>query len=235
MPAHNPCLLLYVTLVVVDQDKGFNAAFKRNFENASKFSCGKHKGDNLVKHGAKGDKAAYEQALRAPSAEALKNAKAEYSKKGSAYMAKMPDSELYLFVSGRANCGKTSSQVSESSNAANLKMRGAKIASGLIAFFGQEMDRVLRHKEAAEKHDVEKDGHLPPNMRRLVKQMDDTDMTRPGGSRAVDLNAGGWATVHSSTLSGVSYIVRSGKLTCSCGRSALTTYPCGACAKDPDS
>jgi len=58
-------------------------------------------------------------------------------------MAKTPDSELYLVASGRANCGKTSSQVSESSNAANLNMRGQKIASGLLAFVEQELGQVF--------------------------------------------------------------------------------------------
>jgi len=105
-------------------------------------------------------------------------------------------------------------------------MRGQKIASGLLAFFEQEFGQVLRHKDAAEKHDVDKDGHLPPNIRKMVQDMDDTDAKRPGGSRTVELNTGGWAKVHSSTLSGVSYIVRSGKLTCTCRKSTLTTYPC---------
>jgi len=93
-------------ILTSDGDKGYKGSFKKNFQNAKKFECSKHKGDNLVKNGAKGDKAVYERALRAPTNEALNNAKAQYSKKGSAYMAKTPDFELYLFPSGRANCGK---------------------------------------------------------------------------------------------------------------------------------
>ena len=210
-----------ILVILVDDDKGFAGAFAANFEKASKFNCSRHKGDNLVKKGAKGNKAVYEKALHAVSAEALESAKSEYSKKGAEYMAQTPDSQLYLYASGPRNCGKTSSQVSESSNAANVKMRRASIGSGLLQFFEQEMTQVLAHKEKAESYP----GPLTPYAQEMVKKMDHASTNLPGGPRRVNLKQGGWAQVPSSDKAGVSYIVK-GKLSCSCQKSALTTYPC---------
>jgi hypothetical protein len=99
----------------------------------------------------KGDRAVYKEAIHATLAEALEIAK-KYSRKGAAYMADMPNDRLYLYAARQQNCGKTSSQVSESSNAANIQMRGNSIASGCLLFFEQEMTQVLAHKEKAESY-----------------------------------------------------------------------------------
>ena len=42
-------------IFIADGDKGFSGAFKHCFSSAHKFLCSKHKGENLVKHGTKGD------------------------------------------------------------------------------------------------------------------------------------------------------------------------------------
>jgi hypothetical protein len=205
----------------VDHDKGFNKEFPVLFKHAHSFECSKHKGDNLEKKGTKGDRAVYEEAIRATSAEALEIAKKKYSRKGAVYMADTPDDRLYLYAAGQRNCGKTSSQVSESSNAANIQMRGNSIASGCLLFFEQEMTQVLAHKEKAESYP----GPLTPFAEAMVREMDTNATMLFGGGRSVDSKPGGWHIVHSSNKGKSSYIVR-GLLECTCGLPAITTYSC---------
>lgn len=121
------CLLNFQLQLIschADHDKGFNKEFPVLFKHTHSFECSKHKGDNLKKKGTKGDRAAYEKAIRVTSDEALEIAKKKYSPKDAEYMDKTSGDRLYLLAAGQRNCGKTSSQVSESSNAANIKMRG---------------------------------------------------------------------------------------------------------------
>ena len=54
-------------LLAADADKGFNSAFPATFNGTGQFSCSKHKGDNLVSHGNKGDRAVFDKAIRAKS------------------------------------------------------------------------------------------------------------------------------------------------------------------------
>jgi hypothetical protein len=72
-------------------NKGFNSAFPATFNDAGQFDCSKHKGENLVKDGNKGDKEVYEKVIRAKSTLELQHLQSKYSSKGAAYLAKTPD------------------------------------------------------------------------------------------------------------------------------------------------
>jgi hypothetical protein len=208
--------------ILTDNSKGFAGAFDAVFDNAGKFKCKIHKGNNLIKKGTRGDKAVYDKALYAKSTEELENAKSQYLAKGAAYMAKTPDDQLYLFTSGPRNCGKTSSQVSESLNAANLQMRGAHISMGLLQFADQELTRIFNHKDVADKHN----NNLPPFALTMLRDMEKEAVTR---HRSVDAKGPRWAIVHSSTGGMVSYNVHgevNEPLRCSCSKSKVETYLC---------
>lgn len=137
---HDVLLTLFFVLFVLynlhtDADKGFNSVFPTTFNDAGQFDCSKHKGENLVKHGTKGDKEVYEKAIHAKSTLELQHLKRKYSSKGAAYLVKTPDDRLYLVSSGPHNCGKTLSQMAESLNAAIFSVHAARIATGLLWFF----------------------------------------------------------------------------------------------------
>ncbi len=65
-------------IFITNGDKGFASALKKSFLCAQKFSCSKHKGENLVKNGAKGELAIYMQALHARTPEELERWKGKY-------------------------------------------------------------------------------------------------------------------------------------------------------------
>ena len=204
-------------LHAVDADKGFDSAFPATFDRTWPAS---HKGNNLVSHGNKGDRAVYDKALHAKSVEEMEHWKKKYSANGAAYMAKTPDSQLCFLSSGPRNCGKTSSQTAESSNGAIMIVRGAGIATGLLWFFEREMIRFGAHKKEAESQQ----GTLVPSF--AAKQVKKMDEVAADFNRTVDVKSPRWAKVHSCGSGKVSYDGRGDdRMRCSCGKSAVETEP----------
>ena len=93
------CLFFVLYNLHTDVDKGFNSTFPTTFNDVGQFDCSKHKGENLVKHGTKGDKEVYEKVIHAKSTLELQHLKSKCSSKGAAYLAKTPDDRLYLVSS----------------------------------------------------------------------------------------------------------------------------------------
>ena len=188
------------------------------FNDVGQFDCstsGQHKGENLVKHGTKGDKEVYEKAIRAKSTLELQHLKSNYSSKGAAYLAKTPDDRLYLVSSGPRNCGKTSSPVAESSNATILSVHAASIATGLLWVFEREMTRIEAHKKEAERHQ----GTLVPFAMKQVQKMDEAAVEF---SRVVELISPTRVKVYSCGSAKVSYDVKGDdRMHCSCNMSVM--------------
>ena len=211
---------------IADGDKGFSSAFVESFTTAHKFLCSKHKGENLVKNGGKGDLAIYIQALHARTPEELERLKTQYSEKGRKYMAKTPDKELYLCMTKGRTCGKTTSQVAESANNTLIRMLGENPAAGLLLFIEQETRRVLQNKEMAVAHVASHP--LPPNVQEVLSKLrDDRERNLFCGKVAnVKLFVNGWAKVSSTKNPLLSYKVGPDPLSCECKESAVTTSPC---------
>jgi hypothetical protein len=93
------CLFFVLYNLHTDVDKGFNSTFPTTFNDVGQFDCSKHKGENLVKHGTKGDKEVYEKVIHATSTLELQHLKSKCSSKGAAYLVITPDDRLYLVSS----------------------------------------------------------------------------------------------------------------------------------------
>ena len=147
-----------------DGDKGFLGACNKHYKSAKRFLCSRHKRDNLAKFGAKGDTSTYQKAIKARTIAEVEGLKMEYTPKGRIYMAKTPNSELYLAYTNGCTCGKTTSQVAKSANHSMMQMRLLLPASGLLLFIWQEMRRVAANKEMASSHR----GALPPKVQDVL-------------------------------------------------------------------
>ena len=74
--------------IIIAGDKGFKTSFDSIFQFAKKFTCFKHKKDNLSKYGSKGDCSVYYQCVTCTSNSNLQILESQYSVKGKKYMEK---------------------------------------------------------------------------------------------------------------------------------------------------
>ena len=141
-------------------------------------------------------------------------------------MAKTPDKELYLCMTGGRTCGKTSSQVAESANNTLIEMRGEEAAKGLLLFIEQEIRRVAKNKERAISYDSQQ--LLPPRVRKnfvaLTQSRDNMQLS--GKICSARLFPNGWAKVTSTKSASLSYMIGLAPLSCECKESFVTSNPC---------
>ena len=210
--------------IITDGDKGLNAAHMQHMSSAGKFSCSRHRRENIlrmVKPGGAETVTIFDKLVRAPKREhaALKR---QLSAKAKDYLGTMPDDEQYMAEAEHMH-GESTSNAAESMMAANLPCRWLQPLLAMRQYVEDCKGRFTRaSSEMVSEH--KKGTLVPPRVAEAVKPAQDaahkytavtiTNATKTRG------------TVGSATTPGAFYNCCLVTLFCDCGRPAITSLPC---------
>jgi len=224
---HYPAMDTDDMIIIADGDKGFKRAFTETFDHGNRFMCAHHKSGNLrqQKGVTKDDVGLYWKAVKAATMPLTKLFVSRMTNAAQAYLAKTPESELYLAYVGGKTGGKTSSQLAETGNATLAEMRYQQLVEGLMTFQQNEFTRLTKIGQRAK--DYSPDELLPPAHRQELKKMQDEN-TAKGWDFTVTISEGDGvcAVTSKKDPSKKFYLELCQPGSCSCGESASKAMPC---------